>query len=727
MRYRPCYTTIVLMLSLFLTAGMSADSTAWAEGTTLYVDDDAVNDPGPDDPTVSDPLEDGSAEHPFDAIQEAIDAASDGDTVIARPGVYNGQGNYNIVLAGKAVHLLGSTDPQNTLIVPAENSRALYFHSNEGPDTVVEGFLLGMDERLYDVDSVIYCKNASPTIRNCIIRGGRTTNGGGLYCEDSSPQIIDCQFSDNTVTGCGGAIYITGDSAPLLSGCAIMGNSGYTGGGIYIYYSSPVITDSFFIGNIGEYGGAINVTGGHALIKGNTFDRNYSHHTGAGIACNGQCNAIITDNQVIDNIAYDGTGISILGGGAPTISNNVITGNFSYDRDGGGVFNRDGCDTIIVDNVISNNRAGHHGGGIFTYCSAPTIAGNIISDNWTEFDGGGINCYKNVFATVVDNVITGNESGRRAGGIASYYGGASVIHNNVIQGNFSNSNAGGIATWRESSPTITGNIIADNTAAPGNCGGGLYAEPGAVLANNLIVGNWASLGGGVFCRYGEIAMDATTIADNEAEDFGGGIGCMFDTNMTLTNSILWNNHAPKGSEAYLNVNSHMTYEYCDVADLATSTFVYGGSSVTVGDGVFQADPLFADADNGDYHLKSAYGRWMVGPDGEGGEWVTDNVMSPCIDAGSPAAECVNEPMPNGSIVNLGAYGNTVYASRSGPAVRGDVTADCVVNVLDLITVRNLLGKDPYSDGNGCADLNHDGVINVLDLLVVRNNLGAACD
>jgi hypothetical protein len=44
---------------------------------TYFVDDDANNDPGPGDPNISDPLEDGSRQHPFDAIQEAINAATD--------------------------------------------------------------------------------------------------------------------------------------------------------------------------------------------------------------------------------------------------------------------------------------------------------------------------------------------------------------------------------------------------------------------------------------------------------------------------------------------------------------------------------------------------------------------------------------------------------------------------------------------------------------------------
>lgn len=70
------------------------------------------------------------------------------------------------------------------------------------------------------------------------------------------------------------------------------------------------------------------------------------------------------------------------------------------------------------------------------------------------------------------------------------------------------------------------------------------------------------------------------------------------------------------------------------------------------------DSLFADATSGDYHLKSAAGRW------NGSTWVTDAVTSPCIDAGDPASAYSNEPTPNGGRINLGCYGNTAEASKS---------------------------------------------------------------
>ncbi len=53
-----------------------------------YVDDDAPADPGPNNPAISDPSEDGSSQHPFDTIQEAIDVAVDTEIIIVLEGTY---------------------------------------------------------------------------------------------------------------------------------------------------------------------------------------------------------------------------------------------------------------------------------------------------------------------------------------------------------------------------------------------------------------------------------------------------------------------------------------------------------------------------------------------------------------------------------------------------------------------------------------------------------------
>jgi len=64
--------------------------------------------------------------------------------------------------------------------------------------------------------------------------------------------------------------------------------------------------------------------------------------------------------------------------------------------------------------------------------------------------------------------------------------------------------------------------------------------------------------------------------------------------------------------------------------------------------------------DGDYHLKSQYGRW----DPNNGNWVMDDVTSPCIDAGDPNSAIGDEPEPNGGRINMGVYGGTQQASKS---------------------------------------------------------------
>ena len=75
-----------------------------------------------------------------------------------------------------------------------------------------------------------------------------------------------------------------------------------------------------------------------------------------------------------------------------------------------------------------------------------------------------------------------------------------------------------------------------------------------------------------------------------------------------------------------------------------------------------ASPLFVNTtatySNRDYHLKSTAGRW------NGTDWVNDTVNSPLIDAGYVLSPYTNEPEPNGDRINIGVYGNTIYASKS---------------------------------------------------------------
>jgi hypothetical protein len=77
----------------------------------------------------------------------------------------------------------------------------------------------------------------------------------------------------------------------------------------------------------------------------------------------------------------------------------------------------------------------------------------------------------------------------------------------------------------------------------------------------------------------------------------------------------------------------------------------GGSSVD------PADPEAVWV-RGDYHLQAREGHW------NGWMWLNDGVTSRCVDAGNPDADVKWEPLPNGSRLNMGAFGGTAEASQS---------------------------------------------------------------
>lgn len=132
----------------------------------LYVDDNAPADPGPGDPNVSDPAEDGSQAHPFDSIQEAMDAINPGGNILVLDGTYTGPGNEQIDPKGKAVTLKSYHGVQACVL--QGSLPFFYIHSGEGQDTVIQG--LGL---MGDTQSVAVQVEAdsAPIFQDCSIQG----------------------------------------------------------------------------------------------------------------------------------------------------------------------------------------------------------------------------------------------------------------------------------------------------------------------------------------------------------------------------------------------------------------------------------------------------------------------------------------------------------------------------------------------------------------------------
>jgi hypothetical protein len=104
---------------------------------------------------------------------------------------------------------------------------AVAFGSGLGRDTVLDGFTIV--HGLNFEGGNISCYDASPTISNCFIYGGRSVYGAGIYCYDGAPLIINCIISGN-LCAYGGGIYSEG--SPTIMNCTISQNRADNGGTI---------------------------------------------------------------------------------------------------------------------------------------------------------------------------------------------------------------------------------------------------------------------------------------------------------------------------------------------------------------------------------------------------------------------------------------------------------------------------------------------------------------
>lgn len=99
----------------------------------------------------------------------------------------------------------------------------------------------------------------------------------------------------------------------------------------------------------------------------------------------------------------------------------------------------------------------------------------------------------------------------------------------------------------------------------------------------------------------------------------------FAERLLISNSILYNLQINGKSINGISAPGYVQYNLL-------SDGLYNGVS-----GNFKADPLFVNQTIGDFHVKPT---------------------SPTINKGNPSDDCSLEPLPNGGVIDLGAYGNT---------------------------------------------------------------------
>jgi len=467
---------------------------------------------------------DGSATYPYQYIQDGIDDANNGDTVIVRPGLYTGEGNREITFTGKAITLLGISGPNETIIDCEGDDmhprRGICFNSGEDANSILKGFTI-TGGYYYDNGTGIYCEESSPTITNCVIIDNGSYKRGGGICylrSPGTPEISNCRIEENSASDGGGGIYCE-DSSPKISNCTIVGNyTGLRGGGV-----SFVLSPS------------------DAEISNCRIEENTAGEAGGGIYCEDSgpkiSNCTIVGNE---SVLFCGAGICCVRSlGNTEISNCRIESNHSGDCAGGIHFYR--CNPTVFDCIIVDNEAETYGGGIYCNMSAGAEVSNCrIEGNHAGIDGGGIAISGSCSITIHDCSIVGNSAIELGGGVGIY--GWPLLSNCTITGN-SAYKGGGIASYNNGSE-ILGCEISGNTASQD--GGGIYTDSGyPKIVECKVSGNTASAyGGGVYAvdLHAPGTLSGCIINDNHC-DKGGGLYLIGDGDAVVDGCLLLDNEA----------------------------------------------------------------------------------------------------------------------------------------------------------------------------------------
>lgn len=175
---------------------------------TIYVDDDNISGPW-----------DGSIEHPYQYVQEALKGASHDDTIY----VYNGQYHESIII-DKTVHLIGESN-QNTVI----NGTDIYSNNSitiTSPSVIIENFYL------LDEDFTIHGNNYCDRINllsiekpNCIIKENYIVTN--MECGIKiNPKCDNTQIFNNYITAITNGINVIKASYNRIENNLINGGKG---------------------------------------------------------------------------------------------------------------------------------------------------------------------------------------------------------------------------------------------------------------------------------------------------------------------------------------------------------------------------------------------------------------------------------------------------------------------------------------------------------------------
>ncbi|MYF99285.1 hypothetical protein F4212_09155 [Candidatus Poribacteria bacterium] len=314
-------------------------------------------------------------------------------------------------------------------------------------------------------------------------------------------------------------------------------------------------------------------TGSTKMVLDGFTIKNGTHEFGGGVYCNFASpqikNCIITENNPGGGIYCDNSGAFIEG---CTITNNTV--NTSYE---GSIY-------LTGEWIGQLSRA------------EAKIVNCTISDN----TGNGIVSTGYINVEINDCTVSKN-SGTGIVSTASYSARVNLLTNSVIE---QNSN-GGVKVSENTVLKIAESVIKSNT---GSIGGGIHCSRTSTIdiSECIIADNEATnQGGGIYVHamLGNANISHTTITGNSAGLYGGGIYASVSSDFTLSNSIVWGNSSDGTHDEVFVSGGKIVIQSSNIGGGLEGLRRQADGVKLIYEDNIDTDPLFVNADNGDYRLK----------------------------------------------------------------------------------------------------------------------------